>query len=532
VVRVAFRVDANALMGGGHAMRCLALADALRACGAETIFLSAVLPEALAQRIARAGHRTLIIPPSAELDRKGPGWEASALSRAAQEDDATATANALGGCADWLVVDHYLLDRSWEQAARTNARRIMVLDDLANRPHDCDLLLDQSLGREAGEYRPLAGPSTKLLLGPLYALLRPEFARERPAALQRRRVPEPVKRILISLGATDVGGHTLPAACAAVAADSRTVVDVVIGGAAPSLTELEALARGEPRLHLHVDTGEMARLMRDADLAIGASGSTSWERCCLGLPAIAVVLADNQRLVAERLAESGAAEVASGMDALGGLLKSLIGDPARRLCMTAAAAALTEGLGVDRVLGEMLPSGEPATAAPVEIRPASRSDSEPLWLWRNDPLTRKASRSADPVPWPDHAAWLERTLAEDDRHLLIAERRGEPIGMVRFDRLPGDVSGFEVSINVRPDARGGGSGKAVLEAGCRYWMRRQGQTPLEAVVHETNSASRRIFEALGFVHSCPMGETGFHRYVRPKDAPLAGAQGVKGEHQR
>lgn len=525
-MRAAFRVDANALMGGGHVMRCLSLANTLRRQGFETIFVFAIMPAALLEHVSAAGHAVRSIACSPEMNREGAGWEAEPLSTEAQRRDAEAMTQAVGGRADWLVVDHYLLDRRWENAARRQADRILVLDDLANRLHDCDLLLDQTLGRERGDYSTLVLGQARLLLGPLYALLRPEFVRERPASLARRRSPGVVRRIFISLGATDVGGCTIPAARAGLAAAGELEVDVVIGRSAPSVEELRALAEREPRLRLHVDTQEMAALMRDADLAIGASGSTSWERCCLGLPTVALVLADNQRLVAEKLTEGGSAYVAHCADALPETLFSLIADPARRLAMTAAAAALADGWGVERVSREMLSTGQ--LPGKIEIRPVRATDSEALWLWRNDPATRAASRSRAAVAWPDHAAWFERMLSSEDGHLFLAECGGRAIGMVRFDRLTGAEPAYEVSINLSPDARGGGTGRAVLAAGCRYWLQENGPVRLEAAVHLDNAASRRIFEALGFAFSRTGGD-GFGLYVRP--ASLASECGIESERR-
>lgn len=517
-MRIALRADATAIMGGGHVIRCLTLANILKQAGAETQFTAAALPEQLREAICQAGHTVRMIKSPSAQAGTDPDWETRQLDQDAQERDAGSTIEAIDGKADWLIVDHYLLDRSWEQAARAAASAVMVLDDLANRPHDCDLLLDQTSGRSPGEYTGLVPAATRLLLGPNYALLRPEFAGERPAALVRRRQPGFVRRILVSLGATDVGGHTLPSVRAALAAAPDARVDVVIGRSAPSLTRLQALASEEPRLAMHVDTAEMAALMRDADLAIGASGSTSWERCCLGLPTVALVLADNQRFVAEKLAHCGAAIIVSGLEDLPTTLKQILADPHRRLAMTAAAAALTDGEGAERVAQAILEPGRTRAATPVRIRPATQEDAEPIWLWRNDPVTRSASQTRAPVPWPDHITWFNGTLAGPHRRLFIAERDGSAVGMVRFDAL-GSGNAYEVNINIRPDARGGGTGRAVLAAACRYWVANHAPAQLEAVVHEDNRPSRRIFEALGFVPASALGDSGFRRYVRFKDAP-------------
>jgi UDP-2,4-diacetamido-2,4,6-trideoxy-beta-L-altropyranose hydrolase len=517
-VKVCFRVDASRLFGIGHVMRCLTLADAVRAAGAETLFVSAALPAWLEEKLLAAGHEVRRIPASSELDRDGPGWEAASLSEAAQAADAAGTGRAVGAEADWLVVDHYLLDRSWETAARAFAGRLLVIDDLANRGHDCDLVVDQTLGRTRSDYDGLTPASARLLLGPVHALLRPEFPRERPAALARRRVPQPVRSILVSLGATDVGGLTMGAVRAALRAVPEASVEVVTGSGAPSLPELRALAKDQLRVRLHVDTAEMAALMRDADLAVGASGSTSWERCCLGLPTVAVVLAENQRMVAAKLDEAGAAAIAEDVDAVADLLVALSREEGRRLSMTAAAAALADGSGVERVVRAMTAAAPDAGAGrDLTLRRATAEDSEMVWLWRNDPATREVSRSTAPVAWPDHARWYERTLAGADRQLFMAEEAARPVGLVRFDALERPDT-YEVSINIAPDARAGGIGKAVLSAGCSHWLELQGPVRLEAAIRDRNEASRRIFQSLGFVADPQAGPSGFRRYVRPHDA--------------
>ena len=170
-MRVAFRVDAGPLIGGGHAMRCLTLADALATEGAETVFVTSGISEPIAERIAASGHPLVQIPPSAGAQRSGPGWHEPVLEAPDQEADARATGEAVGS-ADWMVVDHYLLDACWHSAARGFAGRIAVIDDLANRPCDCELLVDQNAGRAAGDYEPWVPAEARVLAGPHFALLR------------------------------------------------------------------------------------------------------------------------------------------------------------------------------------------------------------------------------------------------------------------------------------------------------------------------------------------------------------------------
>jgi UDP-2,4-diacetamido-2,4,6-trideoxy-beta-L-altropyranose hydrolase len=273
--------------------------------------------------------------------------------------DAAQTVTALlGRRPDWLVVDHYALDMAWEGVLAEHASRLLVIDDLADRGHRCDLLLDQNLGREAADYAARVPTGSRVLVGPRYALLRPEFAALREYSLSRRAGPAPTS-ILVTMGGIDRDNAT-----AAVLKALRNCVlpghcriRVVMGAAAPWLAQVRELAAQMPwPTELCVDVENMAQLMADSDLAVGAAGTTSWERCCLGLPTLMLVLADNQRHGANALVTSGAAIL---LDDLSALERSL---PEAMRCLVhgerltqlaAAAAQVTDGLGVERVVAEM-----------------------------------------------------------------------------------------------------------------------------------------------------------------------------------
>ena len=336
-------------------MRCLALADELKARGAYVTFASAAIIPQLAKRIEASGHRLVAIQQVTGLAIEVSNWDFAVLSEEAQLSDARGMIEANSEAPNWIVVDHYWLARAWEEAARGNAR-ILVIDDLANRAHACDLLLDQTLGRTPADYDKLVPAGAEVLAGAAYALLRPDFARERPAALERRKKGGPVERILISLGTTDIGGITARVLDSALAAAPGCVFDVVLGERAPSLERARAVADGDPRVTLHVDTTAMAQLMRDADLAIGAAGTTSWERCCLGLPTLALVLAENQRMISEQLARAGAhwtVEIVE-RDRLITSLRLLIEDNAARQDMARKAAEVTGGRGTSQVADRLV----------------------------------------------------------------------------------------------------------------------------------------------------------------------------------
>ena len=275
--RILFVVNAGPEVGGGHVMRSLTLAQALEAQGCRCGFVG---PPALAGLLDAFSADT---------------------PRIITEDPAPAVARE---AFDAIVFDHYGLAER-EHGAMAQGRPTLVIDDLADRPLGADLLVDSGPARAASDYAGLLPDDAALLLGPTYAPVRPQFAGLRDAALAWR--GEPVGRVLVSLGLTDVGGITGRVVERLRPRIGEIGLDVVLGVDAPSLAGLAKVAKRDPRLAIHVDTPHMARLTAEADIAIGAAGSSVWERCTLGLPSAIVVLAENQRPAALTLAERGAA---------------------------------------------------------------------------------------------------------------------------------------------------------------------------------------------------------------------------------
>ncbi|QEA40910.1 UDP-2,4-diacetamido-2,4,6-trideoxy-beta-L-altropyranose hydrolase [Pistricoccus aurantiacus] len=359
---VVFRVDASLTIGTGHVMRCLTLADALREQGAECHFLCRAHPGHLIEAIRAQGFDTDTLPlqPETLEERQDTPRLAHAdwLGASWQEDARWSRELIEGLRPDWLVVDHYALDRCWEEAVLPPGCRLLVIDDLADREHRCDLLLDQNLGRQADDYAGLVPERCTRLIGPRYALLRPEFACLRETSLARRAMPR-LKRLLISMGGIDkdnatgtvldaLGDCPLPEDCR---------ISVVMGGNAPWLAQVKDQAATMPwPTEVAVNVTDMAERMVQADLAIGAAGSTSWERCCLGLPTLMVVLAVNQRIIAGALQAMGAGGLIGGSDtlrfALPEALRALL-TPNTLTTMSRAAADLTDGQGLTRLCTAM-----------------------------------------------------------------------------------------------------------------------------------------------------------------------------------
>lgn len=306
-LRVVLRADASVTIGTGHVMRCLTLANALRKRGAECHFVTRNLPGHLGAVIASQDFTLSLLPAPAGPSPEGPPAHAAWAGVSWEQD--LADTLAVISPADWLIIDHYALDARWESGILSRVGRIMVIDDLADRPHDAAVLLDQNLGRVPGDYSDLVPSVCQLLVGPNFALLRPEFAAQREAALLGRQTRK-LEHMMIFMGGTDAGDVTsiiLRAIKGAMLPDDLRI-SVVMGRCAPALDGVQSLAASLPwATDILVDVSDMAALMADADLAILAGGSTNWERCCLGLPGIVVVTAENQTSSAVAMERAGAA---------------------------------------------------------------------------------------------------------------------------------------------------------------------------------------------------------------------------------
>lgn len=476
MTRIAFRVDASATLGAGHVARCATLAARLRERGAEIRFLCRELPGHFCDWLAGRGYPVTRLPGDAP-------WTG--------ESDAAACDQALAadGPVDWLVVDHYGLDARWEKALRPRARQFLVIDDLVDRPHACDLLLDQNFRLGSPPYAPLA-PDARLLLGPRHALLRPEFAAAR-ARLETR--TGSVQRVLVCFGGADPLNHTA-AALAALAPRAAALarIDVVLGAANPHRESIAALCADLPQARLYCPADDMAGLMAVADLAIGAGGTMNWERACLALPTLAFAIADNQEPGLAALLAAGAllgqATVAPpDAAAIGAWLDCLLANPPLLQGLAERSGALVDGRGADRVADLMLPPT-------LNLRPATAADGDRILAWRNHPAVRAVSLDDRPIDNAAHHAWLARTLADPTRSLLIAEAAGTPVGVVRFD-YAGDTA--TISVYRAPEADGAGRG---LIRTATAWLSAQsrGIRRIRAEVLPTNLPSLAAFRAAGY----------------------------------
>ncbi len=493
-MRVLVRADASVRIGSGHVMRCLTLADALRSAGAEVRFVCRLLTGHMADAIAARGFDVVRLPAGSGPVDAGPphvGWlEESPDVDAAQCRSALADEIPF----DWLIVDHYALDAVWEGAMRSVARRVMVIDDVADRDHDCDLLLDQNLAPDPrARYVQRVPAEATCLFGPRFALLRRQF-HDAHAARDTEAVAE-VQAISVFLGGGDPNGVTARVLdVLATALPPSVHTTAIVGSSNPHSERIRARFSGHPTFRVVDHCEDMAGHLTACQMAIGAGGVAALERSCLGVPSVVIATAGNQEAPARNLALAGACLYLGKAEAVSdysieAAVRVLLENAVLRQSMIRAGTALVDGLGCDRVARQLL-------CGRVDVRLALADDLAIVFEWRNAWQTRQYFHDTRPLDLSAHRDWFVRALDDPQRVLLMAERSGLPIGVLRFD-VDGPTA--TVSIYLDPALHGRGLGTAVLLAG-EGWLRRHRPDlqHLRAEVLAGNARSAGAFSRAGF----------------------------------
>lgn len=359
-MRIVFRTDASLQIGTGHVVRCLTLAKALRSRGAECRFICREHIGNLIEQIQQDGFKCsrLPIPKSQVNDVTESALAHAAWIGATWQHDAHETIHALGGeLADWLIIDHYGLEKRWESTLRPHAKKMMVIDDLADRYHECDVLLDQNLvANMETRYQGLLPAGCTTLLGPKYALLQPEYAELHPRTPPRT---GPVKRILVFFGGADQHNLTERTISAFLNLKRDDIeLDVVINPNSPHASKIRAQVQSYANINVHGALPSLAPLIQQADLAVGAAGATSWERCCLGLPSLVLTLAENQKPIALELHDRRLVRWLGHYDEvedeiLGNELRTAVEDQSLE-SWSQACMSVIDGTGIKRVLDNII----------------------------------------------------------------------------------------------------------------------------------------------------------------------------------
>ena len=483
-------------------MRCLTLAESLRQTGAEVAFACRTHLGNLIGLLLQKGFTVYQLP----LESSEHNGRTSSKLRVTVEDysdwldcsqdqDAQATLKAIGKTQfDWLIVDHYGLDECWERQLRPAFQKLMVIDDLANRTHDCDLLLDQNyFVNGTTRYDELIPPSSLRLLGPKYALLRPEFAEARKKL--RPQIGE-IQRIFVFFGGTDTDNLTgLTLESLSDPALEHLEVDVVIGINNPNKDKIEDQVAQRLRTKLHVQITNIASLMAQADLAIGAGGATTWERLSLHLPSIVVTIAENQHSFTEDLHEQGLIEwIGDGHSVTVENLRQALQE---YLCLYSNLSEgspqpeLVDGEGTARVTNCLCKGISPKDWL---IRQATMADCALYWHWANDPVVRQQAFSQEQIQWEDHVSWFEEKVHDEKTMLVLVVSQLGPVGQVRFEHFQQQA---KISYSIGRAMRGFGLAKHLMKQAIAFFQSHH-SLGLYAEVKPTNLKSAKVFEELNF----------------------------------
>ncbi len=479
-----FRCDANADIGGGHVVRSMGLAEALERDGWTVGFA--------------VSSATL----SAVPDLGRHGW--AVVEGFDGTDEAKRYVTEWPGGVDLAIIDHYERNEVDEAALAGWAARRLVLDDCPIRKHACEFLVDQTIGRSPQDYAGLVPEFCRTFAGAFFAILRPDFARFRsrliPAAAG-------LNRIVVSFGMIDAANMSATVLDGLAQGGFSGAVDVVVGPAAPHLEALRRTVAERPHphssleLHAGLDANAMASLLARSDLAIGAPGSSTYERCCLGVPSLLVTIADNQRDNMVALENAGAARALGWWENVRGeqvaaAVQALAADSQCLKEMRRAALRQTDGRGAQRIAIALRPP-RTADGAAVELQPARFEDAELLHRWQQARETRRFARNPKVPTWPEHERWLRAKLDDSRVAFSIVIVGGAPGGVLRFDcvqPLSDCAEAYEVSILVAPNFYRRGVGLAALEAGRRLLP----DAELQAVVLPDNVASHKLFKRAGY----------------------------------
>ena len=432
-MKFTIRTDASLQMGSGHVMRCLTLAKLLTHQGHSITFICRAHDGHLAPVIEQNSFAIHLLAKGEHNDFAKNYAHSDWLGASETQDFADCQPILTQLQPDWLIIDHYAIGKHWQSLAKglLPSLKILAIDDLADRQHDCDILLDQNFGRKSESYQSFVPNQCHLLLGSRYTLLRDEFCQWREVSLARRKTIRHPKTILVNLGGVDNDNITLTIlqSLQGIAQIKDYSVTVVMGKTAPHIDSVQDFAnKANFACEVIVNAHNMAQLMANADLAIGAAGSTTWERCCLGLPMLLIVLADNQTVIAEALAQNNVVKVVSDIAKLDAQLPTLLDELSKNYkTYSQKSAQLVDGHGSTRVANWLEFTQQFQT---YSIRQATDADTQLVWQWRNHPDVRQWMFGQEEIALADHKRWFGRQLDSRNVYLRIFRVNDEPMGFI------------------------------------------------------------------------------------------------------
>lgn len=504
MLKIAIRADASLLIGKGHIMRCLTLARAitLEKPNTDITFITTPHVGNLDKTIIEQGFKLISLAESLTKSLKTPFKpidinDTNTWLGRSQQEDANACLEQLKSPFDLIVVDHYTLDKTWHQLMRPICQQIMVIDDLANRVYDCDVLLDQTLSRDESDYYQRTPTTCLKLVGESYTLLREEFKTRRIEAINKRNKLNQLPtnfHVLITMGGFDpdnISQIAIDALKQFRSTSSKFSATVVLSSQSTHLSSIQSTINGNTWLSLELDCQNMSSQMLKADIAIGASGTTAWERCCLGLPTLSIQTADNQALVSSSLEKQGAVinlgshksiEAIEIKNALTTLISS---NNDTYSAMITQCFISCDGNGAYRVYQQLFDT-------PVKLRSATINDLDLIFSWQSIPQVRQYFRNPDPITYSEHCQWFNKAITDINYHFYIIADNNSAVGMIRLDQKTN--SELEISILISPDFQG----KNLASKALTKIIKQYQDKIFYAYVDINNAASHKLFNKAKF----------------------------------
>ncbi|ROV58151.1 UDP-2,4-diacetamido-2,4,6-trideoxy-beta-L-altropyranose hydrolase [Vibrio ponticus] len=480
------RTDASVFIGSGHVMRCLVLARRLQEQGKKVSFACIPQQGDLIAFIEQRGFQVIRLssvlkPLVPQKDDDYLSW----LQRSVEEDvdDFLSYVTQV----DLVITDHYAIGHEWQTAIQQRLKcKVVAIDDLV-REHSADLIVDQTLGRKSCEYSSAA----KVLAGSQYALLAPRFSQLRERAFSRKKTGNNI-RVLVSMGGADLPNATLRVLTQLVDLPNLAIT-VLLSPRAPHYSEVRRFCCFYTHITHHDFIEDMASIMLDHDVAIGAPGTTSWERACLGLPSVIIPLADNQREISKQLVKRGAVLLINLEDLeeqSANKLEQIIADWDS---FVSANLELCDGFGVERVVNEIdkLVSSH---SRQLSIRKATLDDIQCVYEWQCHPETRRYALNAAVPSLEEHIAWMQNKLTcFNDYFYMVVNQDGKRLGVVRLDKQMSEE--YLLSVYINPEHYGQGiASKALALVDVKHPA-----IVIKATVMEENIASQKLFEKAGYL---------------------------------
>ena len=488
-MQAVFRVDASVDIGSGHFMRSLSLAKAMVSAGVQCRFVCRDLPGHMAEHVRSRKIDVVMLPLLAPYKKPESSDDYAGWLQVDQAQDADEFVANLPAKCDLVVVDHYGLDKVWESKVIDHCDQLVAIDDLC-RSHIADVLIDQTFGRDQTAYK--ASKVKFVLAGQQYALLWPKYYRYHEACI-RRQMPNR-HRLLVSMGGYDTLNMTGAVLDLLAAAPPEWLerVDVVLTAAAPHYEEVRRKIerRGAP-LVLHDFVQDFGGLMMGSTMAIGAAGTTTWERAALGLPSILVPVAENQAAVAAAMREAKTAIVIEPEDLSRQFDAAILSLRDHWHEFVRANLLVTDGLGCRRVLQRLLPLLSEDNV-PVWLDVATEVDTRQVYEWQQAPETRRHARNPESPVWAEHEQWMQASLRDPECYFYMLRKAGVAVGVVRLNWLR--ASEYEVSIIVAPSLYGQGLGLNAL----KLLRQLHQEITIHATVLPGDTASLRLFAAAGY----------------------------------